>query len=348
MTWAPLLLADPSPCLRQRVLRELLDRPEDDPEIRELDPFRQSDPIVADLLSLQRTAGSWGRSEIGAKGAIGRLQATSIALSRLGYLGFSPEHPAVQRGAEFLFSKQCKDGAWPLSREPADPPGDAEEEGAYTMMPLQTALPLRGLAMCGYIADSRCERACDWLLDQRLEDGAWPTGIAADNYGYVAGYRKLAHSRWGCRSNTTGALSCLALHPERRTTPETRRALDLLLGRETRDRHALGHEIARLTGAESARGFITFYARFDAAQILDLCWRIGATAEDERVAGLIEFVRDQQNSHGLWEYPSQPQATRWLTFDLLCSLSHLDDTGDWLSMEPRTPFQTYARKRPRF
>ena len=30
MTWAPLLLADPSPCLRWLVLTQLLARPEDD------------------------------------------------------------------------------------------------------------------------------------------------------------------------------------------------------------------------------------------------------------------------------------------------------------------------------
>ena len=36
MTWAPLLLADPSPCLRWLVLTQLLDRAEDDPEVQEL------------------------------------------------------------------------------------------------------------------------------------------------------------------------------------------------------------------------------------------------------------------------------------------------------------------------
>ncbi len=36
MTWAPLLLADPSPLLRLRVLRDLLGRPADDAEVREL------------------------------------------------------------------------------------------------------------------------------------------------------------------------------------------------------------------------------------------------------------------------------------------------------------------------
>ena len=34
MTWAPLLLADPSPCLRWLVLTQLLARGEDDPEVR--------------------------------------------------------------------------------------------------------------------------------------------------------------------------------------------------------------------------------------------------------------------------------------------------------------------------
>ena len=40
MTWAALLLADPSPCLRRLVLRDLLGRQADDPEVRELGPAR--------------------------------------------------------------------------------------------------------------------------------------------------------------------------------------------------------------------------------------------------------------------------------------------------------------------
>ena len=113
----------------------------------------------------------------------------------------------------------------------------------YTMVPLQTALPLRALAACGYAADPRAERAYEWLLAQRLPDGAWPTGIAAGNYGRVAGYRRLPHSAWGCRSDTTGALICLALHPQRRRDEPARRGLDLLLGCEMREQHTLGFEV---------------------------------------------------------------------------------------------------------
>ena len=348
----PLLLADPSPCLRWLVLHELLRRPDDDPEVRELAKLREQDPLVGDLFKAQAADGSWVADNLTWQG--GPLRVTSLALMRLGYLGFGAEHPAVRRGAEYLFALQREDGAWPLAGED----GGEGREG-YSMMPLQAAFPLRALAACGYATDGRAERAYAWLLAQRLPDGAWPTGIAGGLdrstgvYGYVAGYRRLAHSRWGCRSNTTGSLICLALHPARRGGPEARRALDLLLGRETREAQPLGFEVARLIGVEPVRGFLTFFARFDLALVLDLCWRVGATLEDERVAGLVEFVAGLQGGYGLWEYAPRPQASRWVTFDLLRSLSRLDGgdgrrSGEWLSFEPRTPFQAYPRRPRRF
>jgi hypothetical protein len=343
----PLLLADPSSCLRWLALRELLGREEGDPEVRELLDLRNRDPLVADLISVQAPDGSWQADGVLWQGD--PLRATALAMIRLGYLGLGPEHPAVQRGAAYLFSGQREDGAWPL------PGGGGETEG-YSMVPLQTAIPLRALAACGYATDPRTERGYEWLLAQRLPDGAWPTGIAGRSvpgavyrpstdergvYGYVAGYRRLAHSRWGCRSNTTGSLICLALHPTRRRGVEARRALDLLLGRETRERQPLGFEVARTVSVEPARGFLTFYARFDMALILDLCWRVGATWEDARVAELAEHVWSLRGAYGLWEYTPRPQASRWVSFDLYRSLSRLDEASDWLSAEPRTPFRPY-------
>lgn len=342
-----LLLADPSPCLRWLALRELLGYPDDDPEVQELSELRERDPLVRDLFNRQADDGSWeadGRLWQGS-----RQRATYLALMRLGYVGFDATNSAVRCGAEYLFSQQQDDGAWSLTSDGVE---GGEREG-YAMVPLQTALPLRALAMCGYGGDPRAERAYTWLLAKRLEDGAWPTGIAGGTettgvYGYVAGYRRLAHSRWGCRSNTTGSLLCLAHHPERRSSPEARRALDLLLGRETREAQNVGLEVARLVGAEPTRGFFTFFARFDLALLLDLCWRIGATTDDARAADLVGFVSGLRGEYGLWSYPTQPQVSRWITFDLLRSLSRLNVAGDWVGEEPRTPFQPYPARRKRF
>jgi len=332
-----------------------LNLPEDHPEVRELADARLGDPLVSGLLAFQDSDGSWsgGSFSYGRTGA-SRVLSTALALARLGYLGFDGSLPGVRRAVDFLFSQQAPDGSWALLNEYDDEERAPRGHEGYAMIPLQTAFPLRGLAACGFAQDERAERAYDWLLAQRLEDGAWPTGYAGIDasgqgvYGYVAGYRRLPHSRWGCRSNTTAALICLSLHPERRRSPEARRALDLLLGRETRERGNLGFEVARLLGAEKAHGYFTFFARFDLALVLNLCARVGLSQEDPRLASLVEFITQAQGPYGLWEYTERPQVTRWLTCDLLHSLSLLDQDGGWIGSEPHTPFQPYPTRPKRY
>lgn len=347
MTWLPLLLADPSPCLRWLVLRDLFQRPERDPELQELESQRESDPLFTEILELQNRDGSWSADAKTRSGpGSDRIYSTAFAMTRLGYLGFNLSHPAIARAAEYLFRRQQPDGSWPLGQYDVRTDGvELPARERYSMIPLQTAFPLRGLAACGYERDPRAERAFDWLLNQRLPDGAWPTGISAGVYGGVGGYRRLAHSRWGCRSNTTGVLICLALHPERSKSESARRAIDHLLGRETREVQAVGYEVARLTGAEIPRGFLTYFARFDLGLLLDLCGRVGISKDDPRVADLLSFIQSLQGKYGLWEYSDRPQISRWLTFDLMRSIARLDKEGSWVGQEPRTPFRPYPRRK---
>lgn len=338
MSWTPLLLSDPSPNLRYLVLKYLLDEPE---EASELENLRNQDPIIKKLLTSQNPDGSWNPESITGNAPQGKIQTTAQALTRLGYMEL--DHPAISKAAEYIYSHQEKDGSWPLGNYKADSDG----VDGYDVMSLQTSLPLRGLVAAGYAEDPRSEQAFDWLVEQQLPDGAWPTGVAGDVYGYVAGYRRLPHSRWGCRSNTTAAVSCLSMHPERRNGNETRRAMDHLLGRETRERHYLGFEIARIIGSEPATGFITYYARFDVSHILKLLTRVGAATSDQRVEDLVEFIREQQSGYGFWEY-TKPQASKWITYDVLRTLKSVLSESDWVNLEPRTPFQPYPAKRKRF
>ena len=98
MTWIPLLLTDPSPNLRLLVLKELLNRPEEDEEVQELLYLQERDPIVEFLINIQLTDGSWSSVDLTGKvSKTGNLQATSQALVRLGYLRFKKDHRIVQR-----------------------------------------------------------------------------------------------------------------------------------------------------------------------------------------------------------------------------------------------------------
>jgi len=348
MTWAPLLLADPSPSLRLLVLRDLLGRPETDAEVQELKQLQVTDPIVTKFLELQNQDGSFSGGE-GGGGILGTIRLTAQALMGLGYLGLGPDHPAVRSGAEYLFAQQQSDGSFPLVAQGAVLDGGRlDEDVKYHMIPLQTALPLLGLAWVGYAADPRAERAYDWLLAEELPQGGWPSGRHADQYIFAGGYRRLAHSKFGCRTNTTAVVSALALHQVRRTSQSAWRGLDLLLAHEHRQVQALGFEVARIIGAEPPRGAFTYYKRYDLAQVLDLSARIGVSLEDPRLAENVRFVKELQGPYGLWEYARRPEISRWVTFDLLRSLSKLDRETGWLSMEPRTPFQAYPKKPRRY
>jgi hypothetical protein len=347
MTWVPLLLADPSPSLRLLVLRDLLNRPDDDEEVRELKKLQEEGSLILKFLALQNEDGSWRGGEGGGT-ILGKIRLTAQALMGLGYFGLGPEHSAVKRGAEFVFAQQQNDGSWPLITQGRLLDGTNLSDIKYHMIPLQTALPLLGLGWAGYATDPRAEQAYDWLLREQLPQGGWPSGRHREKYIFAAGYRRLAHSKFGCRTNTTAAVGALALHPKRRTNQAAQRGLDLLLAHEHRQAHTLGFEVARTIGAENPRGSFTYFKRYDVAQILDFSWRIGASLEDGRVVDDVKFVKELQGPYGLWEYQRHPEVSRWVSFDLLRSLSQLDEETDWLSMEPRTPFQPYPKKPRRF
>jgi hypothetical protein len=303
-----ILLTDRSAALRRRVLVELFDVPEDDPEVAELTVLRDEEAKRVEVL------GDEARD-------------LGFALSRLAFLGLRRGDAAVDRIARKLLRMQRDDGAWALPRERR---GHMTDEG-YSMSPLQTSLPLRGLAEAGYATHKGAERAYEWLVSKRLDDGSWPTGTASGTRAFVAGYRRLPRSE-GCRSNTTGALACLAHHPERRTSDEARRAADILLRRETREESTFGSEVSRLAGVEKPAGFVTFYARFDLAFLFDLAARTGVSRDDRRMDELTAAIDDMRNDEGMFEHPAYPHLSRWLTFNVLLSERRLAD-ATWASQD---------------
>ncbi len=347
MTWIPLLLSDPSPSFRLLVLRELLGRDENDDEIIELRKLQENDPRIKSFVSLQNKNGSFRAGE-NISGQRGIIRTTPQALMGLAYMGLPPHHPVIKKGAEYIFSKQQDDGSWPLGWEDLIKDDIQKEEVKYHISPLQTSLPLLGLAWAGYATDKRSEKAYDWLERIALPEGGWPSGMHNDRKILAAGYRRLAHSEYGCRTNTTAAVSAFALHPLRKSGEKARRGLDLLLTHEHRQAHTLGFEVARIIGVEKAGGFGTYYKRYDVGQILDLSWRIGANTEDARVMDNVKFIKSLQGPYGLWEYRNNPEASRWVTFDLIRSLSRIDNETEWVSSELRTGFQTYPKRRKRY
>jgi hypothetical protein len=306
--------------LRWRTAVELEGATDDDDEVKAWRAEIDRSEDVRDLLA--RLA------------AARRPMTAGYLLCQLAYLGY--RGPELATAVEALFALQQPDGSWsqPIPEGPR-----------FITMP--TVVPLRGIAAAGFATDPRAERAYEWLLGARLPDGSWPAGPKAD-LG-VGGrpaqpemeYRRLTRGH-GCRSATTGAVACLALHPERRRSDAARIGVDHLLARETRDGSTLGWEVSRLVGLERAMGQVTFYVTFDLAFLLDLASRCGVSAQDRRVRELIAYLETLRGPYGLWQHPTHPQLSGWLTFDLERSLRRLGD-GDWVGNEEPASYTPYRR-----
>lgn len=330
-----LLLGDPSPSLQWRAAVELeLISPDDDDAQAARHEIGDSAPVRSLLSRLEAARGA--------------PHAAGYLLCQLAYLGYAG--PEVTAAVEALFALQLPNGAWGLS-----PEDDAEQSGSPgreiapgegpRFITMQTVVPLRGIAASGFATDPRAERGFEWLLGARLPDGSWPAGPKADlgKDGRPSPpereYRRLPRGV-GCRSATTGVVACLALHPERRRSNAARIGVDHLLARETRDEATVGWEVSRLVGLERAMGQITFYVTFDPAFTLDLASRCGVSANDRRVHDIVVWLETLRGPYGLWEHRAHPQLSRWLTFDLECSLRRLAD-GDWVGNEDPASFTPY-------
>ena len=342
-----LLLGDPSPSLRWRAAIELDGATEGDDDVKAWRGEIDNSELVRSLVA--RLAGSGDN-----------FRAAGYLLCQLAYLGY--RGPEVDAAVEAIFSLQKSDGSWPLSRDGADKPPPKRRRGmppprlpraeSYRVVPIQTVHPLRGVAAAGYATDPRAERAYEWLLAQRLNDGSWTGSHKADlgldgrSSGEDPDYRRLTRGD-GCRATTTGAVACLALHPERRRSDAARIGVDHLLARETREPATIGWEVSRLVGLEPALGLITFYVTFDQAFLLDLASRCDVSPEDRRVRDLVAYLETLRGPYGLWQHPVHPQLSRWLTFDIECSLRRLAG-GDWIGNEEPATFTPYKKPRRRY
>jgi hypothetical protein len=129
--------------------------------------------------------------------------------------GFTRQHPAIERAAEYLFSCQTEEG-------------DLRGILGTQYMPYYHGVITELLIVAGYGDDPRVERGLDWLLSVRQEDGGWLIPVQAvpakektrDLWSAppVSPDRSLPFSHLA----TGMVLRAFAVHPRYRHLPEVR------------------------------------------------------------------------------------------------------------------------------
>ena len=168
--WKSMLKADPTdwllepdnPSVRYWTLTDLLDRPEDDPQVAEAKAAIPGSKDVQAIFARQDPAGWWDTSEraTGIKRASGQL----LILSRLGV----PPDERTRRGCEFVLSKP-----WLPTRRPV------------CIVPCYTANCLRFLAHFGYGDDPHVDEGWRAIIERLERDD-----------GLICWYQKQRPCHW--------------------------------------------------------------------------------------------------------------------------------------------------------
>jgi hypothetical protein len=331
--WGERLNGDPlswlidggAPAVTHLALRQLLDRPADDPAVTAArEAAMRADPIAA-ILAAQDPEGWWAKP---GPGYSPKYTSTAWQLIFLDQLGADPGHPQVRAACEYVLSHaQASSGGFGASavRTSSAPPPSM-------VIHCLTGNLLRALIGFGWLEDGRVQRAIDWQTAAITGDGEISWNAVTPGPGFRCG----ANDRLPCAWGATKALLGLARIPPGRRAPRVQRAVDagveFLLGHDpaTAD-YPAGFGNTKPSGSWFRLGFPSGYVT-DVLQVLEALCEAGA-ATDPRLDPAIEWLLAQRDRDGRWrnrypyrgkmnvdiDRPGQP--SKWITLRAMTVLA---------------------------
>ena len=312
------LLAEDDPAVRYAALRTLLDRAEDDPEVREARAAAMSAGPTAAILNAQHPAGYWVKP---GPGYSPKYTGTVWQVIFLDQLGAAGDDERVRAACAYVLAHtQTDSGGFGCSYEE----GERRPPPSAVIHCLNGNL-LRALLGFGWLDDERVQRAVDWQARAI-------TGEGFDRYYQVGtmgpGFCCAANDKLPCAWGAAKALLALARVPAARRSAVVQRAIrqgvDFLL---SRDPAVADYPFPRRATKPSESWFkLAFPLGYvtDVLQVLEALCELGA-AKDPRLTPAVRWLLGKQDKQGRWpnqyayngktvvDFEKQGEPSKWVT-----------------------------------
>ena len=313
----PWLLDPSTPAVRHLVLRDLLDRPADDPDVLEAQrSAMRADPIDA-ILRAQHPEGYWEKP---GAGYATKYRGTVWQLIFLDQLGADPGDARVKRACAYVLGHAVAPNAGfgasgRLDRAPAP----------SAVLHCLNGNLLRSLIGFGWLDDERVQGAVEWQARAITGEGVdrW---YASGTSG--PGFECAANDHLRCAWGATKAMLGLARIPVERRSPLVARAIEagatFLLSRDplVAD-YPMGWGNVRPSGSWFKLGFPSAYVT-DVLQVLEALTELGHGG-DPRLVAARDWLLGRQDEDGRWrnqyayngktwvDIETQGEPSRWVT-----------------------------------
>jgi hypothetical protein len=316
-------LLDPmDPAVRHAALRDLLDRPGDEPEVTAARADAMGSEPIASILRAQQPDGHWEKP---GPGYATKYRGTVWQLIFLDQLGADPADERVRRACQYVIAhSQAPSGGFGASGRvgPAAPPSSA-------VIHCLNGNLLRALIGFGWLDYTRVQRAIDWEARAITGEGMarWYASATSEP-GFACGANEGRPCAWGAIK----ALLGLARIPLDRRSPLAARAIALgaefLLGRDPAVAdYPMGWGNTHPSGSWFKLGFPSGYVA-DVLQNLEVLCELGH-GSDQRLAGALGWLISKRDEQGRWrnehayngktwvDLERQGQPSKWVTLRAL-------------------------------
>jgi hypothetical protein len=305
----PWLLEEDTPAVRHLALRQLLDLPEDTPEVRDARAAAMcADPIAA-ILAAQQPEGFWVKP---GPGYTPKYRGTVWQLIFLDQLGADGTEPRVRAACRYVLDhSQSKSGGfatWEGGSREASPP-------ASLAIHCLNGNLLRALIGFGWLGDERVQRAVEWQVRSITgEDFAGYARSGTSGPGFCCKSNEHLPCAWGAIK----AMLALARIPAQQRTPPVERAIKqgaafLFSCDPVTATYPAGREEGQPSPLWFKPGFPLGFTA-DLLQNLTALCELGY-AHDARLKGAVAWLLDQQDLSGRWKNQSALNGKTWVDID---------------------------------
>jgi hypothetical protein len=317
------LLESEEPWTRYRTMVDLLDRPEDDPDVRAARAQMLDHPQVQGLIA---QASNWPGH------ALKRHNDAShpiYAFSTLADFGLRVDDPGMGVGVEALLDHQAPEGAFQTRVNVAKSFGGTGED-TWSWMACDAPTLLYSVLAMGLRDDPRVQLAVDHLVGLVDENG-WRCAVAPE----LGKFRGPGRKADPCPIANAFALKALAQVSEMLDSPAARTGAEMLLWHWE---HQTERKIYMFGIGTDFRKLKYPFVWYDILHVVDILCRFPFVHADKRFRDMVNTITAQADEQGRytatsmyrawkgWSFADKKSPSPWLTFLVLRFLKRIQPT----------------------
>jgi len=283
------LLEEDNPSVRYFTLTDILDKPEEDSNVRRAKKNIMKVGVVPKILAKQNKGGYWESANnfyVNTK-----YKGTVWSLIILAELLADKNNEKIKKACEFIlkYSQDRESGGFSYR-------GSEKNGGDHDkILPCLTGNMLWSLIRFGYLEDPRIQQAINWILTyQRFDDA-----IKQNPKGWPYEKRENCWGKHTCHMGVVKNLKALAEIPEDKRSEKIKKkieqAVEFILSHHI---YKKSHNLNEVAKPEWLQFGFPLIWKIDPLEILDILTRLGY--KDNRMQEAINLVISKRNEKGRW------------------------------------------------